>query len=77
MSGGDGVSSRSEVGHLLVLACLDPLRPRVVPQLTRCLVERSIYVAVNDAGLEASVCVAKRNRGAHDTLVVALKQWCL
>ena len=62
---------------LLVLACLDPLRPWAVPQLTRGQVKRSIHVAVNDAGLEASVCVAKRNRGAHDTLVVALKQWYL
>jgi hypothetical protein len=76
MSGGGGVSSRSEVGHLLVLAWT-PLRPRAVPQLTRCLVERSIHVAVNDAGLEASVCVAERNRRAHDTLAVALKQWYL
>lgn len=57
-----------------VSACLD-LCPRAVPQLTRCLVERSIHVAVDDGGLEASICVAKRNRGAHDTLVVALKQW--
>jgi hypothetical protein len=55
-----------------VSACLGPLRPRAVPQLTRCLVERSIYVAINDAGLEASVCAAKRNRGAHDILVVVL-----
>jgi hypothetical protein len=77
MSGGGGVSSRSEVGHLLVLACLDPLRPRAVPQLTRCLVERSIHVAVNDASLESSVCVAERNFGGHDTVLVALKQWCL
>jgi hypothetical protein len=36
-------------------------------------VERSIHVPVDDAGLEASVCVAERNRGAHDTLVVALR----
>jgi len=62
----------------LVSACLGLLRPRAVPQLTRCrLVERSIHVAVNDAGLEASVCVAKRKRGAHDTLAVALELWCL
>jgi hypothetical protein len=77
MSGGSGVSSRSEVGHLLVLACLDPLCPRAVPQLTGCLIKRSIHVIFNDAGLEASICVAKRDVGGHDTLVVALKQWCL
>jgi hypothetical protein len=99
MSGGCGVSSRSEVGHLLVLACLDPLCcgakgqpsaplnrsyfnrhtlcPRAVSQLTECLVKRSIHVIFNDAGLEASICVAKRYVGGHDTLVVALKQWCL
>jgi hypothetical protein len=48
-----------------------------VPQLTGCLVKRSIHVAVNNAGLEASVCVAKRNRGVHDTGVIVSKQWCL
>jgi hypothetical protein len=58
-----------------VSACPDPHRPRAVPQLTGCLVERSVDRAVDDAGLETSVCVAKSNRGAHDTVVAeALKQ---
>jgi hypothetical protein len=76
MSGG-GVSRRSEAGYLLVLACLDPLRPRAVPQLTGRLIVRSNHVAVNNAGLEGSVGVAKRNRGVHNNVAVVLKQWGL
>jgi hypothetical protein len=71
------VESRVALEAGSVSACSGTVRPRAVAQLTGCLVERSIHVAVNDAGLEASVCIAKRNRGAHDTLVIALKQRCL
>jgi hypothetical protein len=73
-----GVESLVALEAGSVSACSDPFRPRAVPQLTGCLVERSDHRAVDDAGLETSVCVAKSNRGAHDTVVaVALKQWCL
>jgi hypothetical protein len=66
--GGGGVSGCSEAGLFLVLACLDPLRPQAILQLTRCLEERSIHVAINDAGLEACVCVAKNVLRGHDTV---------
>jgi hypothetical protein len=73
-----GVESLVALEAGSVSACPDHLRLWAVPQLTGCLVERSVHRAVDDAGLETSVCVAESNRGAHDTVVaVALTQWCL
>jgi hypothetical protein len=68
VDGGGGVSSRSKVGLWSMLACLDPLRPRAVPQLTGWQVERSAHRAVDNASLETGVRVAKGNGGGHDAI---------
>ena len=39
---------------------------QAVPQLTRCLMKRSIHVTVDDASLEAGVSVAKPDSRWHD-----------
>ena len=57
-----------EVGS--VSACLGPLRPRAVAQLTRRKVDRN--PVVDDARLETGIRVAERDCAAHNTVAVAL-----
>jgi len=68
IDGGGGVSRRSEAGS--VSACLGPLRPWAVPQLTGWKVERSAHRAVHDTRLEAGIRVTKRDGGGHENVTV-------
>ena len=67
INGCGGVSGRAAAG--LRLAPARTLRSSGGPQLTRWQVERSVHRAVDDAGLEAGVLVAKRDCGSHDTVL--------
>jgi hypothetical protein len=57
-----------------VSALLGPLElGQCRERLTRWKVERRVHQAVDDARLEAGVCVAKSNCGVHNTAEIASK----